>query len=197
MPVMASLMIWLELCYGFSELPIRSMRMMRSSNSVSVFTFARSGGDGVPKDHVQAATRMVPARCRASQADLEEAPSQASFKFRVCFHKGDSEGVPKVQAQAVPVMWYRKAADACHMQAQIELALCYMTGDGVPRDSVLVASLFCPAAEACNIAGLAHLFSSGDGIPKDLAQTAVWLRRVAAAGHVDPQQFLNMVLVAP
>ena len=34
----------------------------------------------------------------------------------------------------VAVEWYRKAADAGHKDAQYELGICYLRGEGVPKD---------------------------------------------------------------
>ena len=34
----------------------------------------------------------------------------------------------------VAVEWYRKAAEAGHKDAQYELGMCYLRGEGVPKD---------------------------------------------------------------
>jgi TPR repeat protein len=79
--------------------------------------------------------------------------------------------------------------------AQISLASCYSTGDGVAKDPVKAVKWLRKAADqgaarAQCLLGLAY--ASGEGVKLDKTQAAVWLRRAADQGLAEAQFDLGM-----
>jgi len=86
------------------------------------------------------------------------------------------DGVAKDAEQAAS--WYRRAAEAGHADAQVNLGVCYFKGDGVSKDAEQAVSWFRRAAEAglqeCSVQlGLCAMLS-GDGVAKDAEQAVSW-----------------------
>ncbi len=81
-------------------------------------------GQGVPKDHVQAAF------WHRKAADQGHADAQYTLGF---MYEG-GQGVPKSAAQAL--FWYRKAADQGYAKGQHALGNIYYRGESVPQDYI-------------------------------------------------------------
>ncbi len=82
--------------------------------------------------------------------------------------------------------------------ADVQLAVRLMDGDGVARDPARAVELVRPHAEAGHaqaqfVLGLAY--GSGQGIEKDRPTAVGWYRRAAAQGQADAQFLLGMALL--
>jgi len=82
--------------------------------------------------------------------------------------------------------------------ADVQLAVRLMDGDGVARDPVRAVELVRPHAEAGHaeaqfVLGLAY--SSGQGIEKDRATAVAWYRRAAAQNQAHAQFLLGLALL--
>src|SRR5215831_1254954 len=66
-----------------------------------------------------------------------------------------------------------------YVQDQLQLALAFRTGEGVPRDLVTAAYWFTKAADQGNPpaqANLAYLYLAGLGVPRDGKQAFKWFQ---------------------
>jgi hypothetical protein len=89
-------------------------------------------------------------------------------------------------AGADAMVWYGRAADQGHTDAQITLARIYIDGDGVRQDYVLAGEWYRKAADQGNAVaqiGLGDLYRQGLGFPQDYESAALWYRRAADAGN--------------
>ena len=80
---------------------------------------------------------------------------------------------------------WRKATEENDSDAQIELGVCYQTGDGVECDMTKSAEWFRKAAELGDFAAqrnLGYLYLKGKGVEKDKAEARKWLEKAAAQG---------------
>lgn len=96
-------------------------------------------------------------------------------------------------AQAKPTGNAQDKADA-----DVELAVRLMDGDGIARDAARAVELVRPHADAGHaeaqfVLGLAY--GSGQGIAKDRPTAIGWYRRAAAQGQADAQFLLGMALL--
>ncbi|TDU62484.1 TPR repeat protein [Prosthecobacter fusiformis] len=84
----------------------------------------------------------------------------------------------------------QQAASQAHAPAQVELALCHLRADGVPRDVPTALQLLQAAADAGDPraqALYASMLSLGQGIPRDLAKAQSYLRLALDQSH--PEAF--------
>ena len=97
--------------------------------------------------------------------------------------------VPKDVGKAA--MWYRRAAEQGHVQAQFSLGLMLANGrDGVPSDAGEAAMWYRKAAEQGHVKaqfnlGLLYEYGDGvrkDGVPTDYVQAYAWFNLAAAQG---------------
>ena len=58
----------------------------------------------------------------------------AQYAYGMAYLELLKEIMPRAAAKAEGVKWLRKAADQGHEKAQLELAKCYATGEGVKKD---------------------------------------------------------------
>ncbi len=88
------------------------------------------------------------------------------------------------------VMWYRKAAERGHAQAQVNLGTLYSKGLGVGRDYIETVKWYRKAAEqehsqAQNNLGV--MYSEGQGVEQDYNEAAKWCSKAAEQGHAQAQ----------
>jgi tetratricopeptide (TPR) repeat protein len=88
------------------------------------------------------------------------------------------------------VMWYRKAAEQGHAQAQVNLGTLYSKGLGVGRDYTEAVKWYRKAAEqehaqAQNNLGV--MYSEGQGVVQDYNEAAKWCSKAAEQGHAQAQ----------
>lgn len=128
-----------------------------------------------------------------AHAQGQPAPSsttQADADFR----KGGELYAKRNHAEAM--RWYRKAADAGHVQAQVQVGNMYAEGEGVAQDYAQALRWFRMAAEkgnaeAENDVGMFHLM--GMGVKQDPAEGARWLRKAAGHGNEVAERNLGMM----
>jgi TPR repeat protein len=79
-------------------------------------------------------------------------------------------------------------------QAQFELGLEYIIGQGVKHNLTEAANLFLKAAEQGHRqaqADLGFMYRKGLGVESDLSKAAFWLQKAAAQGQADSQDWLG------
>src|ERR1022692_4899660 len=79
----------------------------------------------------------------------------------------------------------KEVAYAGDSNAQVQLGLIYLTGDGVAKDDAEALKWLRKAADEDNAAGeryLAEMYFKGRGVPADNAEAAKWLRLAAEQG---------------
>lgn len=90
--------------------------------------------------------------------------------------------------------WCRKAAELGHFVGQMELAVMYEKGSGVPQDKTEAYRWYrCAAEQGFALAQyvIARVHYLGDGVVKDLAEAARWFRLAAEQGDPDAQNELG------
>jgi TPR repeat protein len=101
-------------------------------------------------------------------------------------------GVSKDEKEAV--RWYRKAAEQGYVDAQNDLGLCYLNGEGVTGDDAAVR-WFRTAADQGHAAAryfLAWCYETGRGVAKDELAAASWYRKAADQGLAEGQYSLGV-----
>ncbi|PKQ70985.1 tetratricopeptide repeat protein [Aeromonas sobria] len=110
------------------------------------------------------------------------ANAEGQYQLGVCYN---IEDVPD-NKQAV--MWWRKAAEQNHAQAQYRLGLMYSLGDGVPEDYRLAVVWTRQAAEQGHAkaqASLGWMYTLGQGVERDKSLAYVWHSVAVANGNTD------------
>ena len=85
---------------------------------------------------------------------------------------------------------WRKAAEENDADAQIDLGVCYQSGDGVECDMAKSAEWFRKAAEQGHAVAqilVAQNYSMGLGVNRDMAESAKWYRKAAEQGIASAQ----------
>lgn len=89
---------------------------------------------------------------------------------------------------------YRRADKAGHSDAQLNLGLCYISGEGVIRDSVQAVKCFRRAADAGSAGAQSNLglyYYNGNGVDFSHKQAVELYQQAAEAGHLDAQTNLG------
>ena len=107
-----------------------------------------------------------------------------------------SEDGPKIKPQYdyEAAEMFKKAAKKGHVLAQVELADCYLYGEGVGEDHVVAVEwLRKAAAQECPEAQyvLGMCYYNGYGVGEDYAEAVAWYRKVAEHGHAGAQAMLG------
>ena len=82
--------------------------------------------------------------------------------------------------------------------AQYHLGLCYLRGNGVPRDQAQAAAWFHKAAAQGNALAQFQLglrYWVGQGVTPALSQAAAWFQKAAEQGHADAQFILGPAVI--
>ena len=97
--------------------------------------------------------------------------------------------MPRDGAQAA--MWFRRAAEQGLADAQFNLALILLQGDGVPRDPT-EAMVWCRRAAEQGITDaqdqLGIMYLSGEGRPRNEIEALTWFEVAAQSGHAEAQR---------
>jgi uncharacterized protein len=127
------------------------------------------------------------------QKIAEKGDSTAQFFMGVRFDRGEG-GAQKDDKQAV--VWYRKAAERGHADAQFNLgSMCY-AGHGTPKDLKEAANWYRKAAEQGQAAAqynLAIFYEDGLVVPQSYKDAAAWYRKAAEQSHATAQYNLGML----
>lgn len=146
-------------------------------------------GDGVGHDPFTA----VELYRRAAEMGYAE----AQYTYGMAYLKTLHEILPRAAAKAEGVKWLRKAADQGHEKAQLALAKCYATGEGVKKDEAEAFKIYRKAADAGSAEALYELhdfYNLGwGGGTVDKAKAAEALRKSAEMGYVEAQRSLGLL----
>jgi len=147
-------------------------------------------GRGVTEDRAQAVAWFQKA------SDLGDAPSKANLGDILV--KGDARsGVAKDAARGFGL--FCEAVEEGHRSVLIQVALCYLKGEGVEKDAVHGVALLREAVEQEDVnqsramTALPTCYMTGNGVEADTVHAALWCPRAAAAG--DPAAVLNLPLI--
>lgn len=123
--------------------------------------------------------------------ELPGAFDQAVGRLRQAVAAGSSEAMVRlaeVEQQSGgdrrrALLLIGQAAEAGFAPALVTLGQRYASGDGLPPDSALAASLYLAAAERGDTAAMLRLgmmYESGQGLPRDPARASLWYRAAAS-----------------
>jgi TPR repeat protein len=87
--------------------------------------------------------------------------------------------------QDTPLTTLYTAAEQGNREAQYQLGLKYLTGDGVPHSLIQATQWFHTAAE---FGQLGLRYEQGEGVPQNLPQAWQWLTKAADGGQPDAQR---------
>jgi TPR repeat protein len=90
----------------------------------------------------------------------------------------------------------KEIAYAGNVNAQVQLGVIYLTGDGVPKDDAEAVKWLQKAADMDNPLGeryLAEMYFKGRGVPADITQAAKWLRMAAEQGDAESEHNLAVL----
>jgi TPR repeat protein len=149
-------------------------------------------GHGVMEDPAQAAVWYQKA------AVLGDVPSKATLGTML--KNGDARaGVATDAARGFALL--REAADLGYDFALIQIAECYLKGEGVEQDAARGVSLLRQVInqdedavmKASAEAGLAVCYMEGNGVEIDIAQSAMWCQRAADGGDATAIEMLPVI----
>ena len=89
-------------------------------------------------------------------------------------------------------MWYRRAAEAGHADAQFNLGYMYNTGEGVAQDYTEALAWYRRAAEQRHAraqSSLGSMYYKGEGVPQDHILAYMWFNLAGANG---PKKLLEV-----
>ena len=130
------------------------------------------------------------------QRAAEMGYAEAQYTYGMAYLKTLHEILPRAAAKAEGVKWLQKAAEQGHEKAQLALAKCYATGEGVKKDEVEAFKIYRKAADAGSAEALYELHDfynlgwSGGTVDKTKAAEA--LRKSAEMGYVEAQRSLGL-----
>lgn len=131
------------------------------------------------------------------QRAAEMGYAEAQYTYGMAYLKTLHEILPRAAAKAEGVKWLRKAADQGHEKAQLALAKCYATGEGVKKDEAEAFKIYRKAADAGSAEALYELhdfYNLGwGGGTVDKAKAAEALRKSAEMGYVEAQRSLGLL----
>ncbi len=125
------------------------------------------------------------------RADAEAGNPAAQTYLGILHAKGEGGVNKDINATA---QWFRKAADQGFAPAQTNLAVLYLTGEGVGRDANEAVRLTRAAADQGYPPAqtqLGFLYGKGTGVPQDFKQAESWLKKAAAQGDEDAKRLLG------
>ena len=97
---------------------------------------------------------------------------------------------------AADIAALRVKANAGDADAQYNLGLMYLKGQGVPQDYAQAVTWWRQAAEQGDAAAqsdLGVMYATGQGVPQDDAQAVAWTRKAADQGHALAQLNLGVM----
>lgn len=125
------------------------------------------------------------------RAKAEQGDADAMFELGYRYMEG-KQGVAKDPTAAV--VWWRKAADKGHRDAQYHAAYAYGNGEGVAKDETEAMKWMRKAADQGHPDAQYSLgydyYEGQHGLPKDPAQAIPWLTKAAEQGQDQAQTCL-------
>lgn len=107
-------------------------------------------------------------------------------------HEEGNEGLSRSVTEAA--VWYRRAAEQGHLEAQLALAQLYDQGQGVEKDDRQALHWFVQAARQGEPQAqfyAAYKYFHGEGTAPNEAEAATWLKRGAEQGEINSQYVLG------
>lgn len=107
-----------------------------------------------------------------------------------------AQSAEQASARKKAIADLREIAYAGNVNAQVQLGVIYLTGDGVAKDDVEAVKWLRMAAEQDNALGeryLAEMYFKGRGVTADNAEAAKWLRMAAEQGDAESQHNLAVL----
>src|SRR6202050_2670899 len=92
----------------------------------------------------------------------------------------------------------KEIAYAGDVNAQVQLGVIYLTGDGVPRDDAEAVKWLRKASDQDSALAeryLAEMYFKGRGVPADNAEAAKWLRQAAEQGDAQSEHNLAVLYI--
>ena len=131
------------------------------------------------------------------QRAAEMGNAEAQYALGMEYLEHIHEILPRAAAKAEGAKWLEKAAEQGHEKAQLVLAKCYATGEGVKKDEVEAFKIYRKAADAGSAEAMYELrdfYNLGwGGVTVDRAKAAELLRKSAEKGYVEAQRSLGLV----
>ena len=93
---------------------------------------------------------------------------------------------------------FREAAEDGNADAQFNLGLMYLKGEGVDEDYAQALEWFTKSAEQGNVraeTNLARMYAQGKGVAPDYGTAVSWFRKAADQGYPDAQYSLGVLYV--
>src|SRR5580692_6832063 len=90
----------------------------------------------------------------------------------------------------------KEIAYSGNVNAQVQLGVIYLTGDGVAKDDAEAVKWLRKAADQDNALGeryLAEMYFKGRGVPSDTTEAAKWLRMAAVQGDAESEHNLAVL----
>jgi uncharacterized protein len=92
--------------------------------------------------------------------------------------------------------WFFRAAEQGHAEAQFNLALLYLNGEGVDQDATKALEWFTRSAEQGNTDAqnnLGVIYSAGEGVEQDIEEATKWFEKAAAQGNEEAKENLEVI----
>lgn len=92
--------------------------------------------------------------------------------------------------------WFFRAAEQGYADAQFNLGLMYINGEGVPQDIPHAVELFQKAAEQGHVDAqnnLGAMYFTGEGVTRDEKKAIEWFEKAAAQGNEDARANLDAI----
>ncbi len=93
--------------------------------------------------------------------------------------------------------WFFRSAEQGYADAQFNLGLLYVNGEGVEQDMDQAVTLFKKAADQGHVDAqnnLGALFYLGEGIARDKEKAIMWFEKAAAQGNEEAQANLEAIM---
>lgn len=110
---------------------------------------------------------------------------EAAHELAVSYEHGRHNVEVDVVEAAV---WFRKGAEAGHVESMTELALCYELGCGVEQDDELALDWYMAAAEKGHVTAkysVGEAFEAARGVPQSDQEACLWYYKAAVDGCKD------------
>jgi TPR repeat protein len=138
------------------------------------------------------ATTVDPSYFKLNQIKFDPRTARIIDKQNFGMYYAGSKGVKKDHVEAA--IWFRKAAEQDHIEAQCLLGACYYYGEGVAVDYDEAVKWFVMAADHGNAAArcfLGDCYQDGTGVAKDISEAYKCYRLAADQGDAVAQRCLG------
>lgn len=190
----------------------RQIPWSESSLTRRIYLAGKSGQQSVGSNQVRIADTDSPERLdttgstpsgespdKPSLADSDEYSEAMLSAYMLAARTGDAIAQSKLayifdvgrfalQDKEMAVVWYERAIDQRQWDAAVNLAVLYLNGDGVAKNSARAVELLNQAADhghAVAQQNLGVLYQYGEVVPRDYAKAKVWFEKAAETGNVD------------